>query len=86
MVLKLEEIFERDAPSEMTEGKQCISPDDYKECDYLLRTASNIISILSHNGWIILLTHTMGQTEKRPDAPKSEGVPLLLPKCEMVFR
>lgn len=73
IVLKLEELFEHDTPSAVTEEDQSISPDDYKECDYLLRTASNVISSLSHNGWITLLTHTLGQTEKRLDETKSEG-------------
>jgi len=39
----------------------------------LLRTASNIISILSHNGWVHFLSHTLNQTENRPDTAKSEG-------------
>lgn len=73
IVLKLEELFEHDTPSAVTEEDQSISPDDYKECDYLLRTASNVISSLSHNGWITLLTHTLGQTEKRLEETKSEG-------------
>ncbi|KAJ5759366.1 Dopey N-terminal [Penicillium odoratum] len=70
--LKLEELFDHDTSGAGTEQDQSISLDDYKECTYLLRTASNIISSLSHSGWITLLTHTLGQTEKRPDAPKSE--------------
>ncbi|KAJ5081607.1 hypothetical protein NUU61_009871 [Penicillium alfredii] len=72
VVSKLEELFERDAPSDTVDGIQAISPDDYKECNYLLRTASNIISSLSHSGWITLLNHTLGQTERRPDTSKSE--------------
>jgi hypothetical protein len=71
--LKLEELFEHDMSGAVAEEDYSISPDDYKECNYLLRTASNIISSLSHGGWITLLTHTLGQTEKRPEAPKSEG-------------
>lgn len=73
VVLKLEELFERDSPSEADEDSQSISPDDYKECNYLLRTVSNVISTLSHTGWIALLTQTISDLEKRPDAPKSEG-------------
>lgn len=72
-VSKLEELFERDAPSEMDGDIKAISADDYKECSYLLRTASNIISALSHNGWIALLTQTLAQAEKRPNASQSEG-------------
>ncbi|KAJ5669700.1 hypothetical protein N7462_010770 [Penicillium macrosclerotiorum] len=72
VVSKLEELFERDSPSD-AENNQAISPDDYKECNYLVRTVSNIISTLSHNGWITLLTHTAGQPEKRADLTPSEG-------------
>lgn len=79
IVSKLEEMFERDTPGETARDNQSISPDDYKECYYLLRTASNIISILSHNGWMILLSHTLGQTENRPDTAKSEGKVRLSP-------
>ncbi|KAJ5089948.1 hypothetical protein N7532_008632 [Penicillium argentinense] len=72
VVLKLEELFERDIPSETDQDSKSIAPDDYKECNYLLRTTSNIISSLSQNGWIALLTHSLGQMEKRTDASKSE--------------
>ncbi|KAJ6095813.1 hypothetical protein N7486_006559 [Penicillium sp. IBT 16267x] len=72
VILKLEELFEHDISGAVTEEDHSISPDNYKECNYLLRTASNIISSLSHSGWITLLTHTLGQIEKRPDASKSE--------------
>ncbi|KAJ5168738.1 uncharacterized protein N7482_004332 [Penicillium canariense] len=70
VVSKLEELFERDIPGD--DDNQAISPNDHKECIYLLRTASNIISTLSHPGWITILTHTLGQMEKRPDAANSE--------------
>ncbi|KAJ5923317.1 hypothetical protein N7454_008562 [Penicillium verhagenii] len=68
VILKLGELFEHDNPATVAEEDGSISSDDYKECNYLLRTASNIISSLSHNGWITLLTQTLGQTEKRIDA------------------
>ncbi|CEO60596.1 Putative Cellular morphogenesis regulator DopA [Penicillium brasilianum] len=70
VVSKLEELFERDTPG--ANNDQAISSDDYKECSYLLRTASNIISTLSHPGWMTLLTHTLGQLEKRPNGPKAD--------------
>ena len=73
IVLKLEELFEHDAPGDVDQDNKSISPDNYKECNYLLRTASNIISILSHSGWITLLTQTIADLEKRPDSSKSEG-------------
>ncbi|KAJ5634423.1 hypothetical protein N7528_002265 [Penicillium herquei] len=72
IVLKLEELFEHDTPSAVAEVDLSISPDDYKECKYLLRTASNVVSSLSHSGWMTLLTHTLDQSEKRPDTSKSE--------------
>lgn len=73
MVLSnLDELSEPDEISEKKSDKYSISPDDYKECDYLLQTASNIISALSHNGWIALLTHVLGN-EKRLETSKSEG-------------
>ncbi|CAI7563870.1 unnamed protein product [Penicillium crustosum] len=67
----LDELSEPDEISEKKSDKHSISPDDYKECDYLLQTASNIISALSHNGWIALLTHVLGN-EKRLETSKSE--------------
>lgn len=78
--MKLEELFERDTPSEGDQDNQSISPDDYKECNYLLRTVSNIISTLSHSGWIALLTQTLSEIEKRPDVPKSEGRSIIRPQ------
>lgn len=73
VVAKLDELFEREYPSDATESSQTVSLDDQKECSYLLRTTSNIISALTQNGWITLLTRTLDQAEKRPDASKSEG-------------
>ncbi|KAJ5603949.1 hypothetical protein N7537_006905 [Penicillium hordei] len=67
----LDELSEPDEISEKKTDNYSISPDDYKECDYLLQTASNIISALSHNGWIALLTHVLGN-EKRLETSKSE--------------
>ncbi|KAJ5856382.1 Dopey N-terminal [Penicillium soppii] len=71
IISKLDELSENDDAGETDASSQSISPDDYKECDYLLQTASNIIAALSHNGWITLLTHVLGN-EKRPETSKSE--------------
>ncbi|KAJ6188405.1 hypothetical protein N7519_003313 [Penicillium mononematosum] len=71
VISNLDELSEPDEISEKKKDNHSISPDDYKECDYLLRTASNIISALSHNGWIALLTHVLGN-EKRLETSKSE--------------
>ncbi|KAJ5367814.1 Dopey N-terminal [Penicillium brevicompactum] len=73
IISKLDELSEHDDPAEKNVDSQSISPDDYKECDYLLQTASNIIAALSQNGWITLLTHVLGN-EKRPEASKSEEI------------
>ncbi|KAJ6127064.1 hypothetical protein N7523_002676 [Penicillium sp. IBT 18751x] len=72
IISKLEEILERDLHGEANHDKNSVSPEDYKECDYLLRTASNIISILSHNGWIIFLSHTVSHAENRSETVKPE--------------
>ena len=72
VISKLDELCERDDQSQSNADHQSISPDDYKECDYLLQTATNIIAVLSHNGWVTILTHMLGN-EKRPETSKSEG-------------
>lgn len=72
VISNLDELSESDETSEKKTDTYSISPDDYKECAYLLQTASNIISALSHNGWIALLTHVLGN-EKRLEASKAEG-------------
>ncbi|EPS33880.1 hypothetical protein PDE_08842 [Penicillium oxalicum 114-2] len=66
LVSKLDELFERGVPG--LKQDQAISPDDLRECTYLLRTASNIISTLAQHGWMTLLTSTLSQPEKKPDA------------------
>ncbi|KAJ5506638.1 Dopey N-terminal [Penicillium expansum] len=71
VISNLDELSEPDEISEKKTINYSISPDDYKECDYLLQTASNIISALSHNGWIALLTHVLGN-EKRLETSKPE--------------
>jgi hypothetical protein len=72
VISNLDELSEHDETSGNTTDSHSISPDDYKECDYLLQTASNIISALSQNGWVALLTHVLGN-EKRLETSKSEG-------------
>lgn len=72
IISKLDELSEHDDPDGKNASIQSISPEDYKECEYLLQTASNIIGALSQNGWVALLTHVLGN-EKRPEGPKSEG-------------
>ncbi|KAJ5164224.1 Dopey N-terminal [Penicillium coprophilum] len=71
VISNIDELSEHDGTSGKKIGNYSISPDDYKECDYLLQTASNIISALSQNGWVALLTHVLGN-EKRLETPNSE--------------
>ncbi|PYH46542.1 cellular morphogenesis regulator DopA [Aspergillus saccharolyticus JOP 1030-1] len=71
VVSRLDRLFHANL-EEQGEENQAVSPDDYRECDYLLRTISNIISTLSHNGWVTLLTQTLSQTDKRIDVHASE--------------
>ncbi|KAJ5899455.1 hypothetical protein N7495_004199 [Penicillium taxi] len=75
LVSKFDELFEKDTLGTVLEDSQSISPDDYKECNYMLRTTSNIISSLSQNGWIILLTQTSGHAEKNVDTRKPTDNP-----------
>ncbi|KAJ5612987.1 hypothetical protein N7510_006181 [Penicillium lagena] len=72
VVSKLEELFERDGLDDSDGDNQTISPDDYKECNYFLRTSSNILSALSHNGWATILTKMLAQVEKRSESSKPE--------------
>lgn len=73
VVSRLDRLFQQSENAEPDTANPTVSPDDYKECSYLLQTISNLISTLSHNGWISLLTQTLVQTEKHKDTPASEG-------------
>ncbi|KAF7712841.1 Uncharacterized protein PECH_002582 [Penicillium ucsense] len=65
LISKLDEIFDRGS---LGAGQdQVISGDDRRECTYLLRTASNIISTLSQHGWITLLKSASTQLDRRSD-------------------
>lgn len=59
--------------SEAANEDLSISPDDFKECNYLLQTMSNVLSSLSHNGWITLLTHSFLPIERLHDESASKG-------------
>ncbi|OJJ30606.1 hypothetical protein ASPWEDRAFT_46216 [Aspergillus wentii DTO 134E9] len=73
VISKLDDLFLRADHVEGDAETLAVSPDDYKECNYLLRTLSNIISTLSHNGWIILLNHTISQVDKHQAGSTAEG-------------
>ncbi|KAL1970161.1 hypothetical protein VTN77DRAFT_6566 [Rasamsonia byssochlamydoides] len=49
-----------------------VSPDDLRECQYLLQTLSRILSSLSHNGWVTLVSHPVSPVEKPRDASTSD--------------
>lgn len=72
MISRIDELFLRSSQSEINRETTAVSPDDYRECNYLLRTTSNVLSALSHNGWITLLTHSVSHGDKQ-DVPKSGG-------------
>lgn len=72
VIARLEELFLRSSQGDVNGETPTISPDDYRECNYLLRTMSNILSAVTHSGWVTLLTHTLSQTEKHQDV-SSEG-------------
>lgn len=73
VVTRLDYLFLRVDRDGMTQEELVISPDDFKECNYLLQTTSNILSSLSHNGWAALLTHSLSRVEKYNDDSVSKG-------------
>lgn len=76
VISRIDELFFRSAQSGIDLEATRISPDDYKECNYLLRTTSNLVSTLSHGGWATLLTHPLTQADKHQDvASEGEIVP-----------
>ncbi|PYH91975.1 hypothetical protein BO71DRAFT_458677 [Aspergillus ellipticus CBS 707.79] len=72
VVSTLDRLFQRSDQLEPDAENPPLSPDDYKECSYLLQTVSNIISTLSHNGWISLFTQTLAAIDKHKEATTSE--------------
>ncbi|KAH8427575.1 cellular morphogenesis regulator DopA [Aspergillus melleus] len=72
LISRLEALFLRVDQSEADTEGLTISPDDYKEGNYLLETLHSSLSAVSHNGWVALLTHTPPQVEKHKDSRTSE--------------
>ncbi|PWY70957.1 hypothetical protein BO70DRAFT_432047 [Aspergillus heteromorphus CBS 117.55] len=72
VVSTLDRLFQRSDDLEPGVENPVLSPDDHKEFSYLLQTVSNIISTLSHNGWINLLTQTLSHVDKHKEAATSE--------------
>ncbi|KAL2809667.1 protein dopey [Aspergillus granulosus] len=81
LISKLEGVLHRGNQLGTFEGNTVVSPDDYYECNYLLETIHNTMAALSHNGWMVLLTQTMAQNNRRvsvsednTDAPSLHSV------------
>lgn len=74
VISRLDLLFLQVDRSEATNEDLSISPDDFKECNYLLQTMSNVLSSLSHNGWITLLTHSFLPIERLHDESASKDV------------
>jgi hypothetical protein len=74
VTLRLEKLLLRETQSENEGDNAVISTDNYKECNYLLRTIYNILCSLSPNGWMSLLTQTLNSVDKQKDGA-SEGKP-----------
>lgn len=73
IVSKLEELVNVDGNGEKRQG--LIDPDYRPECQYLLQTLSNLMSCLSQNGWITLVSHSVSQAEHHePETPESKFI------------
>ncbi|KAE8153415.1 Dopey, N-terminal-domain-containing protein [Aspergillus avenaceus] len=72
VVSRLETVLSRDESPDTTQTGLSISPDYYKECNYLLETLHHIISVITHNGWVALLTQPLLQGDRQKDASASE--------------
>ncbi|RHZ58534.1 cellular morphogenesis regulator DopA [Aspergillus thermomutatus] len=73
VILRLENLLLREAQPENEGDNAVISTDDYKECNYLLRTIYNILCSLSHSGWMALLTQTLNPVDKQKDVACEDG-------------
>ncbi|GFG12984.1 protein dopey [Aspergillus udagawae] len=73
VILRLEDLLLRETQSEHGGDNAVISSDDYKECDYLLRTIYNVLCSLSANGWMSLLTQTLNPVDKQKDGVSEDG-------------
>lgn len=68
---KLEELVNVDSNGDKAQG--LIDPDDRRECQYLLQTLSNLISCLSQNGWITLVSQPVSQVEQPHESQTPES-------------
>ncbi|KAF9888217.1 hypothetical protein FE257_009212 [Aspergillus nanangensis] len=72
VISRLEVVFLRADRSKSDAESIEIPADDFKECNYLFETIHNVISALSHNGWIALLTQTLSSNDKHHDQNVSD--------------
>ncbi|KAL4803763.1 protein dopey [Aspergillus unguis] len=73
VISKLEGVLQRGNKLGTFEGNTVVSPDDYTECNYLLETIHNTLGVLTHNGWVALLTQTMVQSNRRHDSVSEDN-------------
>lgn len=76
IVSRLDTLFLRAAQNAVEGQSLAVCVDDRKECTYLFQTISEVISALSHNGWLAFLNNTMGDRTFDPSST-SEGVPFV---------
>lgn len=72
---RLESLFERDSRNhgDNDAGVRPVSMDDFRECQYLFRTVSRILSSLSHAGWVAFISQSVSPFDKSRDASTSES-------------
>jgi hypothetical protein len=74
VVSRLEVLFANEnIPTEGDKLYGTLSQDNFTECHYLLQTLSKVLPALSHNGWVILLSHPVSPVEKPLDSSAQEG-------------
>ncbi|EED23528.1 cellular morphogenesis regulator DopA [Talaromyces stipitatus ATCC 10500] len=71
IVIRLEELVNIDDHEDKRQG--LIDSDDRRECQYLLQTLSNLMSCLSQNGWITLVSHPVSQVEQPHESETPEN-------------
>ncbi|PLN81779.1 Dopey, N-terminal-domain-containing protein [Aspergillus taichungensis] len=72
VVSRLESLFLRADQTSTGDEAPTICGDDYKECTYLLETIYNVVSALSHNGWVALMTETLSPVDRHHETSTSE--------------
>lgn len=73
VINRLDLLFSQVDQSETDKENTPVSPDDFKECNYLLQTTSKILSSLSQNGWAMFLTHPYSPVERHHNGSMSKG-------------